>query len=147
MSDETITGQIPCLDGWFTWPPSSEPFLLGSRCKKCGDYFFPQISACGNPACMNAELEQVNLSRKGKLYSFTINYKPAPPPYVPPDPFLPYAIGVMELAKEKMMIQGQIVTDYNYNKLKIGMDIEVVLDPIYKDNDGKEVIAWKFKPI
>ena len=146
-TSSATTNQIPAVEGWFTWPPSKEPHLLGSRCRKCGDYFFPQIKACGNPNCMSSDLEEVKLSRKGKLYSYTISYMPSPPPYVPPDPFVPYAIGVMDLEKEKMKVQGQIVSNYDVNKLKIGMDMEVVLELLYKDKEGKEVMVWKFKPL
>ncbi len=146
MSKEMAIEQVPCLEGWFTWPPVKEPHLLGSKCKRCGDYFFPQVSACGNPNCMSIDLEQVPLSRRGKLYSYTVNYFPAPAPYVPPDPFVPYAIGVMSLEKEKMKVLGQIVSNCDFKKLKIGMDIELVLETLYRDKEGRDVLVWKFKP-
>jgi len=144
---KTESNQIPAVEGWFTWPPSQEPHLLGSRCKSCGDYFFPKLQICANPRCMSPDVEEVKLSRRGKLYTYTINYYPAPPPYVPPDPFVPYATTVMELEKEKMLVQGQIVTGYDLQKLKIGMEMEVVLELLYRDSDGNDVIVWKFRPL
>jgi len=96
---------------------------------------------------MSPDVEEVKLSRRGKLYTYTINYYPAPPPYVPPDPFVPYATTVMELEKEKMLVQGQIVTGYDLQKLKIGMEMEVVLELLYRDSDGNDVIVWKFRPL
>lgn len=139
--------QVPAIEGWFTWPPSDKPHLLGSRCKTCGDYFFPKARVCANPACMSLDLEEVKLSRRGKLYTYAINYYPAPPPYVPPDPFVPYATTVMALEKERMMVQGQIVSGYDLTKLKIGMVMEIVLERLYTDSSGDEVIAWKFLPL
>ena len=91
-------------------------------------------------------MEEVPLSRRGKLFTYTINYFRPPPPYIPPDPFVPYATAVMELDKEKMKVQGQIISDYDFDKLEIGMDIEVVLELLHKDEQGQEVMVWKFKP-
>ena len=139
--------QIPALQGWFTWPPSEKPHLIGSRCKSCGDYFFPKRMACGNPKCMSSDLEEVLLSRKGKLYTYTINYFQPPPPYVPLDPFVPYATAVIHLEKEKMKVEGQVVSGYDLEKLKIGMEMEVVLELLHKDEQGREVMVWKFKPL
>lgn len=145
--EERLKNKIPAVEGWFTWPPSEQPHLIGSRCKRCGDYFFPKVRFCGNPKCRGSELEEALLSRKGRLYTYTINYFPAPPPYVPPDPFVPYAIAVMELERERMKIQGQIVSGYELDKLKIGMETEVVLETLYKDSTGNDVVVWKFRPV
>ncbi len=53
---------------------------------------------------MSSDLEEVPLSRRGKLYVYTINYYQPPPPYMSPDPFVPYATAVMDLEKEKMKV-------------------------------------------
>ena len=91
-------------------------------------------------------MEEVLLSRKGKLYTYTINYNQPPPPYVAPDPFVPYAVAVVELEKERMKIQGQIVSGYDFDELKIGMEMKLVLGSLYVDSEGREVIVWKFRP-
>lgn len=147
VTTENASKQVPAVKGWFTWPPSAEPHLIGSRCKSCGDYFFPGVEACGNPRCMSKDIEEVLLSRKGKLYTYSINYFKPPPPYVSPDPFVPYATAVMCLEKEKMMVQAQIVSGYDFKKLKIGMEMEVALEKLYKDSQGNDVIVWKFRPL
>ncbi|MFC2005632.1 Zn-ribbon domain-containing OB-fold protein [Chloroflexota bacterium] len=139
--------QIPAVEGWFTWPPSEEPCLIGSRCKSCGDYFFPKVMVCGNPKCQSSDVEEVRLSRRGKLYTYTINYFSPPPPYVPPDPFVPYATAVMELEKEKMKVEGQIVSGFDLGTLKIGMEMEVVLELLYKNPEENDVMVWKFRPL
>jgi uncharacterized OB-fold protein len=147
IKSKEAASQIPAVEGWFTWPPSEEPHLIGRRCKQCGDYFFPKTAVCRNPKCMSAELEEVLLSRKGKLYTYTINYFPAPPPYVPAEPYVPQGVASVKLEKEKMLIQGIVVDGFDLDKLEIGMDMELVLEPLYKDEDGREVMIWKFKPI
>jgi uncharacterized OB-fold protein len=95
---------------------------------------------------MSPGIEDVELSRRGTLYAYTINYYPAPPPYVPAEPFRPYATAVMELEKERMMIQGQIASGYDLDNLEVGMGLEVVLETLSKSPEGADVIVWKFKP-
>ncbi len=31
--------------------------------------------------------------------------------------------------------------------IKIGMDMELVIDKLYDDEEENEVIAWKFRPV
>jgi uncharacterized OB-fold protein len=52
----------------------------------------------------------------------------------------------MALEKEKMLVQGQIVSEYNLKSLRIGMKMELVLEKLYQDSDNNEVIVWKFRP-
>ncbi|MBI2918294.1 MAG: OB-fold domain-containing protein [Chloroflexi bacterium] len=142
-----VQGQVPALEGWFTWPPSAEPALLGSRCKACGDYFFPPTTYCRNPRCMGADVETVPLSRRGKLWTYTINYYQPPLPYVAPTPFVPYATAAIELDKEKMKVQGMVASGVNVESLKIGMEMELVLEVLYRDGEGRQVMVWKFRPV
>jgi len=139
--------KIPAITGWFTWPPTPEPHLIGTKCRSCGDYFFPSVIACHNPRCMSTDIEEVFLSRKGRLYTYSINYFQAPPPYIPPKPFVPYGTGVITLEKEQMKVQGQISRDTDLEALKIGMEMEVVLESLYEDNEGNDIVVWKFKPV
>ena len=138
--------QIPCLEGWFTMPPQ-EPRLLANRCKSCGVIFFPKVTSCRNPYCRETEaVEDVSLSTKGKLFTFTTNYYQPPPPYHAPDPFVPYTNGTVELP-EGVRIQTMIAPGYDEKNLKIGMEMELIIDKLYEDEQGNEVMTWKFKPI
>ena len=146
MEKLTETKRISVIEGWFTMD-LEEPHLIGNRCKLCGDYFFPKTFQCRNPHCRGKELEEVALSRQGKLWSFTNNYYQPPAPYVSPDPFEPYAIAVVELPMEKLMVIGQLANGYDYEKLAIGMDMELIVESLYEDNLGNEHIIWKWKPL
>jgi len=95
---------------------------------------------------MSSDIAEVQLSRKGKLYTFAINYFKPPPPYVSPDPFVPFATAIVELAKEKMKVQGMVTSGCDLDKLKIGMEMETILETLYSDPQGNEVMVWKFKP-
>jgi uncharacterized protein len=145
METKSAKKRIPAVEGWFTM--GSEPSLIGNHCKTCGDYFFPKSSYCRNPKCMGKDLEEVLLSRKGKLWSYTVNYYQPPPPYISPDPFVPYGLAVVQLAKEKMDVAGQVVSGYDFEKLKVGMDMELVLEKLTEDKQGNEVMVWKWKPL
>jgi uncharacterized OB-fold protein len=48
-----------------------EPRLIGGKVPGRETYFFPKHVAGGDPAAVGAELEEVLLSRTGKVWSYT----------------------------------------------------------------------------
>ena len=138
--------QVAAVEGWFTIDPAA-PALLGTRCTSCGTYFFPRESRfCRNPACDGTELEEVPLSRRGKVWSFTDNRYQPPAPYVSPDPFEPYAIAAVELAEEKMVVLGQLAGGASVDDLRVGQEVELVLETLYEDDDHAYLV-WKWQPV
>ena len=133
---------IPAVEGYFTWP-SDKPQLMASRCKSCGRYYFPRQARCNNPDC-GKEVEEALLSTKGTLWSYTIQYYMPPPPFHPPDPPAPYAIGLVELP-ESIRVLGMI-TGCDIDNIKIGMPMELKVEKMYEDEHGNDVLTWKFKP-
>ena len=142
MTDRT---RAPAIDGWFTMDPV-QPHLLGSRCTSCGTYFFPrQSSFCRNPDCAGTEFEDVELSRTGRIWSYTNACYEPPEPFVAPKPFEPFAIAAVELELEKMIVLGQVVRGVGAESLEVGMPMELVLETLYRDGDTEKLI-WKWKP-
>jgi uncharacterized OB-fold protein len=143
MTEKT---NVPAVEGFFTMDLRA-PRLLGTQCRACGTYFFPAERAfCRNPACDQADLEEVQLSRTGTLWSYTsANYKP-PPPFVAKEPFEPFAIAAVELEKEGITILGQVVDGVDVGALKTGMPMELVLGELYED-DEHVYLTWKWKPM
>ena len=138
--------QIPCLEGWLTMPPE-EPRVIGSRCGACGHYFFPKAEYCRNPFCKKDKpLEDVPLSRRGKLFSYTINHYPPPSPFHAADPFVPFGVASVEMP-EGIKVAGQMSQDTDLDAIKIGMDVETVREVLYVDEQGTEVMCWKFRPV
>ncbi len=135
----------PAIEGWYTMD-AEHPHLLGSCCTRCGTYYFPKhISYCKNPACDSEQFDEVQLSRTGKIWSYTnACYKP-PEPFVAADPFEPYAIAAVELEKEQMIILGQVVEGVAVEQLKVGQQMELVLQTLHMDGDIEKV-SWKWKP-
>ena len=83
--------RVPAIEGWFT--TGDEPRLLGQKDPQSGSTFFPKDVAISRaPGYADAELEDVELSRRGTLWSYTTNHYQPPPPYESPDPFEPYTV-------------------------------------------------------
>jgi uncharacterized OB-fold protein len=136
----------PAIEGWFT-QGTATPHLLGSSCAKCGTYFFPKtVTYCKNPACDSDEFEEVELSRTARIWSFTNGCYQPPEPYMSPDPFVPYTVIAAELAEEKMIVLGQAAEGYGVEDLKVGMEVELVIEHLFSDDDGERVV-WKWKPL
>jgi len=135
----------PAVEGWLTLDPAA-PRLLGTRCRACGAVFFPRETAfCRNPRCTGAELDEVALSRRGTLWSYTDNRYAPPAPYVAADPFEPYVIAAVELAEEKMVILGQVAPGVRVEELEVGMEMELALGTLYTD-EQHEYLIWHWKP-
>jgi uncharacterized OB-fold protein len=141
-----MTTHIPAIDGWFT--TTGEPALLGTRCDSCGSYFFPpERVLCRNPACGSTDLTEHPLGRRGKVWSFSVNHYAAPAPYVGKEPFEPYTVVAVELGAEQMVVLGQLAEGFDPATLKIGDEVEVVIEPLFTDDEGNEHIVWKWRPV
>jgi uncharacterized OB-fold protein len=139
--------QKPAIEGWFT--TGDEPALLGTRCADCGTVFFPPAEGlCRNPACRGRELVGASLSRRGTVWSYTdACYRP-PPPYVPTaDPYEPFALAAVELEAEALVVLGQLADGYGTGDVSVGTHVELVVEPLYADDEGTEHLIYKWKPL
>ena len=140
-----VNERVPAVEGWFT--TGEEPALVGSRCSTCGNYAFPREAFfCRNPPCDGTEFEDVPLSRRGRIWSFTDACYQPPSPYVAADPFVPFCIAAVELAAEKMVVMGQVIPEVTVDDLAVGDEVELVLDVLYEDDDH-EYLVWKWRPV
>ena len=139
--------RVPVVDGLFREEPDGSARLLGGRCPSCGGSFFPkQWSFCRNPRCGGTTLEDVDLSTRGTLWSFTDNRYAPPPPYPATEPFESYGVAAVELAEEQMVVLGQLATGAEPDRLEVGMEMELVLGPLYED-DEHEYVVWQWAPL
>jgi hypothetical protein len=138
--------RLPAVEGWFTLDDES-PALLGSQCTSCGNFAFPKETYfCRNPRCQGREFAETELSRTGRVWSYTnAGYQP-PDPYVAADPYVPFAIAAVELAAEQMVVMGQVVPGVDVEDLHVGDEVELVLDTLYED-DEHEYVVWKWRPV
>ena len=112
--------------------------LIGSHCKKCGQNYFPAREIC--PKCFaEGGMEKIKLSSHGSLYSYSI-VQVAPKRFMPP-----YAVGYVDFS-EGVRVLGQLTT-CDPAKLKLDMEVQTELGRIAIDEQGDEVISYKFKPL
>jgi len=142
-----MTTRVPAVEGWFSTGEDGAPALLGSRCAGCGTYAFPaETRYCRNPDCESQDFETVELSRRGRIWSYTdARYMP-PPPYVPADPYVPFCLAAVELAAEKLVVMGQVVPGVTVDDLKVGDEVELVVDTLYSE-DATDYLVWKWQPV
>jgi uncharacterized OB-fold protein len=136
--------RVPAADGWFTMDAEA-PTLLGRRGTETGSYFFPPTLAFSrNPAAPAEELEEVALSRRGRVWSWTTNHYKPPEPYVSPDPFMPYTVVAVELLEEQMVVLGPLAPGTDATALAVGQEVELALTTLYEDDDNEYVVwAWR----
>ena len=139
-----VTGgekRIPVREGLWTIPSSSEEEsqLIGAKCPSCGEVVFPKNPVCVN--CQHQTMDEVKLSRRGKIFSFSIVMLPPPGWYKGP---VPYALGSVELPEGV-----RVLTTFSGDPeaLKVGMDVELVIEKLHEDDEGNEIMGYKFRPI
>jgi len=137
--------KIAAREGWFTLDETN-PRLVGSQCNACQTYYFPEHTQfCRNPSCESEAFTQVELSPRGKIWSYTnAGYAP-PPPFVATDPYEPFGIAAVQLEKEQLIVMGQLASGVAVEDVKIGDDVELVLETLFEDDDN-QVMVWKWKP-
>lgn len=114
--------------------------VVGSRCTRCGRVYFPKKRACAD--CMEWDVtEEVALSKRGKLVSFSVSRDPLrgfP---------IPYAFGYVMLPEGVMLYSLFTDCEPYEEKLKIGMDMEMVIDRMLTDRYENDIICYKFRPV
>ncbi len=124
----------PIVEGLFK--DSASPRLLGSRCAKCGEAFFPKKRRCLN--CLHHPLDEVELGPHGQLYSYTI-VRQRPDRYDGP---MPYVVGQVRLG-DAVQIQAVISgVDPDKPELSLDQDMELHIDLI----DESGTVSYFFRP-
>jgi len=143
-NDSTNSGNQRILieEGLFLIPSSSasDPHLIGSKCRNCEEVVFPRQAGC--PNCCSENVEEILLGPKGKLYSFTNVNRPVPEGYKGP---IPYGVGLVDLPEGVRIVAH--LTENDPEKLKVGMDLMLVIDKLFEDPEGHEIVGFKFKPL
>jgi len=135
--------EVPFMEGLWSIPSSldEKPQLIASKCKVCGEIFFPKKQIC--TYCMSRDLEVIKLSRKGKIYSITVVMQKPPGPWY--RGLVPYAVGYVELP-DGIRVET-LFTGCEPDALEIGMEVELVIAKLYENEEGNNIMAHKFRPV
>ncbi len=117
----------------------AEGVLLGVHCRQCGIYLFGSTTFC--QACTAGDLESVELSRRGTLYSYTVVRVP---PAGWPGP-VPYILGEVELPEGPHVLAE--VIDCRESGLKIGIAVELALQAVLDQASAETRMVYKWRPV
>lgn len=141
-SEPKSVRQKPIKEGLFHQPqsPHDNPYLIGSRCDLCGYVAFPKRVIC--PTCLKeGTMKETRLSTRGKINTFTISH-------VAPLGFkAPYVQSWVDLPEGPRVFSMITGVEPVEEALHIGMEVELVIDKIRDDEDGTEIIGYKFRPV
>ena len=141
--------KVPINETLLTTPmePIEQVRLKGTKCRNCGEVFLGKHIGCEN--CGSEDLEPVILGNKGKLWSFTVVDAPPPGDYKggPKDPFTPFGVGLVELPEGCRIIAPLSTNKPEDLKACIDKEMELVVEKLYENEEGNEVMAFKFKPV
>jgi len=105
---------------------------------------FPAQPSC--PHCASDTCGEILLSRRGELWTWTIQRFPPPPPYEGErDGFVPFGVGYVELP-EGVRVEARL-TESNPERLEIGMPMELVVEKFRVDAQGDERMTFAFRPV
>lgn len=135
---------VPVAEGLFA-ETADGPRLLGSKCATCSTPYFPKSPVCRNPSCSDTQMQDAAFGPSGTLWSYTIQYYPPPPPAKYDEPYVPYALGLIDLP-EGLRVLARISTDTPENVV-VGADVQLVIEKLHTAADGSDVITWKFRQV
>lgn len=117
-----------------------QPYLWGSRCKKCSTVFLGVRVACSK--CFSTDpLEEIRLSDTGEVWVYSVVYQSVPgvrTPYIAAIVDLPEGVSV------RANIEG---VDPKPENIRFGMKVKMFTEKVREDQDGNDIIAYKFRPV
>ncbi|OPY58406.1 MAG: hypothetical protein A4E57_04858 [Syntrophorhabdaceae bacterium PtaU1.Bin034] len=141
MTEETPRKRMPVLPGLVheAGGPDEKPYLIGSKCKICGRVSFPKAYVCS--VCMNEDsMEEIPLSTKGTIDTFTV-VKVAPLGFK-----APYIQGFVNLPEGPRIFTLFTGCDPLNHNLKDGAEVELVVEKVREDENGNDLVGYKFRP-
>ena len=130
-------------DFWSASGADETPRLIGSQCSGCGEIYFPRKEKNWCLQCFKPALEDIRLNKRGKIATFSVvMQQPGGGFYQGP---VPYAYGCVDLL-DGVRIKTLFATD-DFDILAIGKEVELVIEKLHEDEEGNDVLTFKFRPI
>jgi uncharacterized OB-fold protein len=120
---------------------SQKPYLVASKCPRCGKVYFPKKDFC--PQCMLDDIPEIALGNEVTLYTYTTVYlgvKGFKTPYV---------LGWVEFPQEKIRLASQILVDPDKTNetLKPGQPLRLNIGVLRTLEDGTEIVGYRYEPV
>jgi uncharacterized OB-fold protein len=127
----------PISPGLFTDDPAA-PRLRAARCPGCAKLHFPAGPVC--PYCGAEGCAEALVGPAARLWLHTAVLT-RPPGYRGE---VPYGFGVVELADGLRVIAR--LTESRPERLRPGLPMRLVVEPLCTDDDGRPVLSYAFRP-
>lgn len=117
-----------------------QPHLIGLRCRTCeATYLKSGRVACSKCGTAGA-FDEIALSTRGTLWVYSIVHQSAPG--IP----TPYVAAIVDLPEKVSVRCNLIDVEPDPAKITFGMPVEMVTKKVRTDKEGKDVIAFFFRP-
>jgi uncharacterized OB-fold protein len=117
------------------WEATKRHEILIQHCNDCGKNIFPPKPRCTK--CGSTNLSWIKSSGRGKIYTYTVVYRGAPPEF---QEDVPYVVALVEL-EEGVRFPTRII-DSKPEDLKIGLEVE----PVFHDVTDEITLVY-FRPV
>jgi uncharacterized OB-fold protein len=115
------------------------PHLLAAACAACTRLHFPAGAVC--PYCAADGCREARVGPRGQLWLYTV-VTTRPPGY---RGAVPYGFGAVELPGG-LRVLGRL-TEAALDRLRPGMAVELVVEPLFTDDDGTPVLSYAWRPV
>lgn len=119
--------------------PAAPVRLKGSKCQACGEVFYPRRIVCAK--CLNEGTDDVLLSTSGTLFTWTWVHVPL---FAKTDATVSqYGVGQVDLPDGPRI---QAILTGGPGDFSIGMHMELDVETLRQDDEGNDVVIYRFKP-
>ena len=112
--------------------------LLAGLCTACGKQHVPAAAFC--PYCTAEATREIRVGPAGRLELYT-TVPSRPAGYRGP---VPYGLGVVALEGGLSIIAR--LTETDASRLRPGLPMHLVIEPLFTDDDGRPVLSYAFRP-
>lgn len=132
---------MPIKEGYFTIPddPAAVPNVIVSRCRDCGEHFFPKRMVCGQ--CLSRALDTVEIAARGTLYSYTWVHMPLFGS-MRVEHMDGYGVGQIDLPEGPRV---QLPLAGKKDEYRVGLPVVGEVEPLREDA-GRDLCILRFRP-
>lgn len=121
MADNVKPVPVVDDDSRVYWEGCKANKLLIRQCRSCQTPFFYPRAIC--PGCMSMDLDWIESTGQGFVYSYTIARRPAHPSFADD---VPYVVALIDLKEGVRMLSGIVGCDVN--EVRCGKPVRVVFE-------------------